>query len=284
MKKYGSTSKWQCDLNTDVCDSHTNADLTITLKMGFRQINPAGGAAEGTYNDYGNPAKPARKIIKWTEGAWSYWKREFVSSAQKYWHGKFWLINNFDDLTYDVKGKKFRSNIYCRFVLKEVGTLAPGATGPEEAHHIIDVVRLHSSENWFGSHWKLYDSRDMNLTQKATDSTGKKVMQRAHVHEVGHLLGMGHVDEGKPHCPKTGDTNAGPCYGIADADMKNVMGSGMALTTANAQPWREAVILLTGKGTLGVATDWVAKLLPRQYPRTHEEAVAGKLITSWLPR
>ena len=70
MKKTIKTPLWDALLDTDVCDPYNNADLTITLKMGFKQINPAKGAIIGTHNDYGDPSSPARKIIKWTPAEW----------------------------------------------------------------------------------------------------------------------------------------------------------------------------------------------------------------------
>jgi len=67
MKKAITTAAWDADaeLNTDVCDPHPNADLTISLKIAFRQINPQNGAATGTYNDFGERGAPSRKIVRW---------------------------------------------------------------------------------------------------------------------------------------------------------------------------------------------------------------------------
>lgn len=274
MKKKISTPAWDALLDTNVCDQYNNADLTITLKMGFKQINPPGGAATGMYNDYGSATSPARKIVKWTTAEWTGWKNHFVKSAQKYWHGKFWLVNNFAEFEYDHKGVKYRPNIWCKFDL--IGNDASVGTH----HHVIEVVRLDKSETWFGSHSTLYDSLDTNLVQKGVDSKGKRIMQRAHVHEVGHLLGIGHVDIGKTHCPASGNTNAGPCYGVADSDKYSVMGQGMQLRLVQANPWRKAMKQLSGKGTVSartVGTDWSAKT-KRHYPRTLPEAAAKKQI------
>lgn len=276
MKKNFRGAKWDAELNTDVCDAYNNADVTITLKLGFRQINPSGGAAEGTYHDYGKASKPARKIIKWTPASWRTWTNRLCKEAERYWNGKFWLINNFDCLTYTVRGVTYRPNIWCRF--KIINAHVP-EIGPIDAHHVIEVVRLHKDEDWFGSHSTLYDSKDIESTQKRTDSKGRKVMQKAHVHEVGHLLGLGHVDEGKAHCPKSGNTNAAACYGVSDRDMKSVMGAGMALRKKFGDPWRRAIVKLISKGSAASANDWQAEL-KRHYPRTKAEAAAKKQITS----
>ena len=84
MKKTLNLAKFDAELNTDVCDARNNAELTLKLKLGFRQINPAAGAGAGTYNDYGDPTATARKIVKWTPGEWANWKHNFIRTAQSY--------------------------------------------------------------------------------------------------------------------------------------------------------------------------------------------------------
>ena len=270
--KFGmSFNAYDAELNTDVCDPYNNADLTLTLNLGFRKIDPAGGADEGTYHDYGRPSKPTRKIVKWTPGAWSSWKKEFCKSAEKYWHGKFWLVNNFPELEFEKKGVKYRPNVWCRFRL--VGNDADFGIN----NHTISVVRLHRSENWFGSHATLYDSKDTKSVAKGEDSAGKDIMQRAHVHEVGHLLGLAHVDVGKDHCPAD-NTNARACYGVDDDNKNSVMGMGMQLRTEHAIPWRRAITSLVGRGNAATAADWAPKFV-RHYPRIPAEVAANMSIT-----
>lgn len=293
MKKKLTFSKFDAELDTDCCDPYNNAELTLTLRMGFRQIDPSGGSDRGTYHDFGDATEPTRRIVKWTPAAWTSWKRNFISSAQSFWTGKFWLINDSASFPYTKGAATYFPNVWCRFKLEGNEATVAGN------HHTIDVVRLDPRESWFGSHSTLYDSKDTNSVQKATTSRGKKVMQRAHVHEVGHLLGLDHVDVGKPHCPASGDTNARVCYGVADRDMVSVMGSGMELRLENAYPWREALryfalnelasailsplSVLFGQASLALpvaslTSVWPAKL-KRHYPRTEAELKAGKDIT-----
>jgi hypothetical protein len=215
-----------------------------------------------------------RRIIRWTPGTWAQWKHGLCASAQGYWNGKFWLLNNFDHLTYTVRGVTYRPNLHCR--LRIVSAHVP-PIGPVDAHFVIEVVRLHKATPWFGSHAMLYDSRDTQPDWTREDNAGKRVLQRAHVHEIGHLLGLQHVDVGKPHCPKDGDTNAAACYGVADHDMHSVMGAGMGLRLDCANPWRRAAVLLTRKGNAASLTDWKAEM-KRHYPRTADEVVANQPV------
>lgn len=83
----------EATLDTDRCSAGVNADLTLTARLGFRHINPAGGAAAGTYNDYGDPSQTARKIVRWTSKDWATWKVNFCLSAQVFWDGRFWIDN-----------------------------------------------------------------------------------------------------------------------------------------------------------------------------------------------
>jgi hypothetical protein len=74
MTRTIKTASWDAALNTKVCDKNNNAELTITVRLGFRQVNPTNGATTGFYNDYGetttSPTVKARKIVKWSPQDW----------------------------------------------------------------------------------------------------------------------------------------------------------------------------------------------------------------------
>ena len=79
MKKTISKASWDATLDTSMCDKYNNAELTITLRLAFKQINPASGALNGTYHDYGDSRATSRKIVKWSSADWAAWKLAFVS-------------------------------------------------------------------------------------------------------------------------------------------------------------------------------------------------------------
>ena len=273
LKKSITKASWDATLDTGMCDRYNNAELTITLRLAFKQVNPAGGASSGTYHDYGDSRAPSRKVVKWSASDWTSWKQTFIQSAERFWKDKFWLINNFPELEFTDKSIKYIPNIWCRFKLS-----GSDASPSFKHHHMIEVVKLHPSETWFGSHSKLYDSLDSKSVQKGTDSKGNAIMQRAHVHEIGHLLGLGHVDEGKTHCPSS-NTNASGCYGVTDSDKNSVMGQGMQLRREHAVPWRKAMVAILAKGNSQISTDWEA-VTRRHYPRTQAEVANKAKITT----
>jgi hypothetical protein len=277
-------AKFDAELNTTPCNARNNADLKLTLRLGFRQINPAGGAATGTYND---ASSTPQKIVQWTAPTWTAWKTNFVRSAQDFWSGSFWLINNLGVCGFQDNGQVYIPNFYC--LLDIIGSDANMGTH----HFVIDVVRLDPSVRWFRSHSILYDSKDTDSVEKARDSKNRPIMQRAHVHEIGHLLGLGHVDIGKPHCPATGNTNGKICYGVTDQDKNAVMGGGMQIRDSNAQPWQSALSRLLAihpastvyaPAPLDIvrATMRYGILAPkrrRHYPMSKTQYDQGKLVT-----
>jgi hypothetical protein len=66
------------------------------------------------------------------------------------------------------------------------------------------------------------------------------IHQIACVHEFGHYLGLGHVNN--PYCVLNGiDTNTGICYGGTAHQSQDLMGSGMRIEEWHAGPWTQRI-------------------------------------------
>lgn len=233
--------KWHADLADWVRNTTTNADLTIYIKVYFAKIDPAG--ATGLYGDTddtaANPSK--RKIQKWALGEFERYTRNLVNSAQCYWNGVFWLKTpkTYDGLNYPDARPTHRCNLYCKFELTQ-------ALVERDSHYTIAVVRAQDGEN-FRSNSRLYSQNDIKSTHMISHSTAKFW---THFHEVGHLLGLGHVGTGGK--TNVHNDNSPTAYGVTSAEMHDVMGRGSARHDWHAKPWQEAAEAFTGVK----ANDW----------------------------
>lgn len=201
-----------------------NCGITLYLKVFLRKIDPANGAATGTAADWDTTYNHgrARNIVRWAAGEFEAWSARYQRECQTFWDNKFWLCPpmNYADLDFQQNMQTMRPNVRCGMSLSLVN-------GQALADHTIDVVRIADGEDFYRSDSGHYDNRDLEPS-----ATNGGLTQRAHIHEVGHLLTMGHSNEGDAAC-----VNNNPVCYAGD----NVMGSGEAITAWNAKPWQDAM-------------------------------------------
>jgi hypothetical protein len=234
---------FDADIDETVCDSTTNANLTLFLRIHFVRVDPT--ATSTTYSDADGTAVPIRA---WTDGVWRRWKQRFISGVQSKWNGKFWLRTpaTYSRLNWPESSPTHRCNLYCRMRVSE-------QSDSKGAHAVIPAVRVNGN-HFFRSHMLLYSDRDLRAERLTRNS-----VFYTHLHEIGHLIGLDHPGDSLPACTTGGES---ACYAAADGDDRGIMGRGSRIYSRHAKPWQKAASMLTSTSE----NQWTVSMR-RAYPQ-----------------
>jgi hypothetical protein len=231
--------------------------LTLILRVRLSQTNPPPGKIEFQAMDAEGNVAPA---IRWPTAEWEDFQREFKRQAYATWNRAFTLIppasyNGFKD----PAGQ--RRNVVCFLEIQLAEKDAPNV-------HTVNVVRLAHEHSSLRANAGLRDRPGLFTSEnlKPGRQTGAipepmeyhRVRGKMRIsggnpgggmysweqhplpHEVGHMLGLNHINENAAECRN--DSNSSICYGFLRRDAMNVMGGGDVLDYRNAQPWCKRIV------------------------------------------
>jgi hypothetical protein len=206
-----------------------NFGITLIMRVYLKKMDPPPGKAVYHMEDADGMKWP---VGRWTRAAWDRWTLEYLVQVHETWDEAFTLVppNAYDGFLWP-QSKPVRRNVSCRLYLTLVNNR-------DEAHATIGVYNvLTSGGEGFRSNSYGYGSQDIKPVKSG--GSGATWEYKTMPHEVGHLLGLPHVNQGDPACRAA--PGSGICYGKDLKQKMNVMGHGGTLSLDNAKPWIERI-------------------------------------------
>jgi hypothetical protein len=202
-----------------------NADLILYVKVFLLKIEPT--SSSSTYPDYGGVEIP---IVPW-EGLWRPWRGRLKRVVEREWNndgqGRVWLVPSGPWLPRRATDRQIIvPNVKCLLSLELVNSA-------DAAHLTIRCVRTDGTFHRSymvppGERPPLSGQLDhLDITQQPKRCLGQSFQQIPAVHEMGHYLGLSHVNAAGP----------GGEYGRTPRQCSEAMGVGSEMRAWHYQSW-----------------------------------------------
>ena len=230
-------------------DQYNRTIFKLALRVHLSPMNPEHDQETTTVFDITNQKFT---IQRWTDAEWTTFTSEFKKDAETHLNWpkmELYLLpsvrpnekmSKFQILYFvgrDPEWNKSTPYVQCGLTIELVAD-------KNKAHVAFRVIRLKDGEPNFrafdvevegGEDWGVLTNRSIDLWNTQRNDDG--VVQNVVSHELGHVLGLSHINANDPRCLRT-DGNAAICGGAhGTPQYNNLMGYGNRVTAENAGPW-----------------------------------------------